>query len=54
MTTLMRTLSRGLRDLEYQLESGLFERTNGGTRPTVAGIRFAENKSSAQIENSPA
>jgi len=37
------TLSRRLRDLEYQLEATLFERTNGGTRPTVAGQEFLES-----------
>jgi DNA-binding transcriptional LysR family regulator len=31
------TLSRRLRDLEFQLGSILFERTNGGTKPTAAG-----------------
>lgn len=30
------TLSRGLRDFEFQLGATLFERTNGGTRPTVS------------------
>ncbi len=34
------TLSRRLRALEYQLGAVLFERTNGGTRPTVAGQEF--------------
>jgi DNA-binding transcriptional LysR family regulator len=34
------TLSRGLRDLEYQLGAILFERTNGGTRPTIEGQEF--------------
>jgi len=34
------TLSRRLRDLEYRLGAVLFERTNGGTRPTVAGQEF--------------
>ena len=33
------TLSRGLRDLEHRLGAILFERTNGGTRPTLAGVR---------------
>jgi DNA-binding transcriptional LysR family regulator len=37
------TLSRGLRDLEYQLGAALFERTNGGTRPTIAGHEFLES-----------
>ena len=36
------TLSRRLRDLEYRLGAVLFERTNGGTRPTVAGLEFFE------------
>ncbi|WP_338829740.1 LysR family transcriptional regulator [Bradyrhizobium sp. 27S5] len=36
------TLSRRLRDLEYQLGATLFERTNGGTRPTVIGQEFLE------------
>jgi DNA-binding transcriptional LysR family regulator len=36
------TLSRRLRDLEYRLGATLFERTNGGTRPTVAGLEFFE------------
>ncbi len=36
------TLSRGLRDLEHQLGVVLFERTNGGTRPTIEGIEFLE------------
>ena len=36
------TLSRGLRDLEEQLSAVLFERTNGGTRPTIAGQEFLE------------
>jgi DNA-binding transcriptional LysR family regulator len=36
------TLSRCLRDLEFQLEATLFQRTNGGTRPTVAGQEFLE------------
>ena len=36
------TLSCGLRDLEFQLGATLFERTNGGTRPTVAGQEFLE------------
>jgi DNA-binding transcriptional LysR family regulator len=34
------TLSRRLRDIEYLLGTILFERTNGGTRPTVAGVEF--------------
>lgn len=36
------TLSRRLRDLEHQLSATLFERTNGGTRPTMAGQEFLE------------
>ncbi len=36
------TLSRGLRDLEFQLGATLFERTNGGTRPTVVGQEFLD------------
>ena len=36
------TLSRGLRDLEGHLGAVLFERTNGGTRPTVEGEEFLE------------
>ena len=36
------TLSRRIRDLEYQLGATLFERTNGGTHPTVAGQEFLE------------
>ena len=36
------TLSRRLRDLEYQLGTELFERTNGGTRPTAAGQEFLD------------
>jgi DNA-binding transcriptional LysR family regulator len=36
------TLSRSLRDLEFQLGATLFERTNGGTRPTVAGQEFLD------------
>jgi DNA-binding transcriptional LysR family regulator len=37
------TLSRFLRGLEHQLGASLFERTNGGTRPTVAGQEFLES-----------
>jgi hypothetical protein len=33
------TLSRGLRDPEEKLGAVLFERTNGGTRPTIEGGR---------------
>ncbi len=36
------TLSRGLRDLEYKLGATLFERTNGGTRPTIEGQEFLD------------
>ena len=36
------TLSRRLRDLEYRIDAVLFERTNGGTRPTVAGLELIE------------
>jgi len=36
------TLSRRLRDLEYRLGAALFVRTNGGTRPTAAGLEFIE------------
>jgi DNA-binding transcriptional LysR family regulator len=36
------TLSRRLRDLEHRLGAILFERTNGGTRPTIAGQEFIE------------
>lgn len=34
------TLSRRLRDLDSSLGAVLFERTNGGTRPTIAGQEF--------------
>jgi DNA-binding transcriptional LysR family regulator len=34
------TLSRRLRDTEARLGAQLFERSNGGTRPTVAGREF--------------
>jgi len=34
------TLRRALRDLKYKLGATLFERTNGGTRPTVEGQEF--------------
>lgn len=37
------TLSRRLRDLETQIGSVLFERTNGGTRPTIIGQEFLES-----------
>jgi DNA-binding transcriptional LysR family regulator len=36
------TLSWRLRDLECRLGADLFERTNGGTRPTFAGQEFLE------------
>jgi len=36
------TLSRRLRDLEHRLGGVLFERSNGGTRPTAAGYEFLE------------
>ena len=34
------TLSRCLRALEYHVGAELFERSNGGTRPTAAGVEF--------------
>ena len=37
------TLSRGLRQLEYRLDAAIFERSNGGTRPTVAGQEFLDS-----------
>lgn len=36
------TLSRRLRNLEHELNAILFERTNGGTRPTLEGEEFLE------------
>jgi DNA-binding transcriptional LysR family regulator len=36
------TLSRRLCELELHLGTTLFDRTNGGTRPTPAGIEFLE------------
>jgi DNA-binding transcriptional LysR family regulator len=36
------TLSRRIRELEYRMEAELFERTNGGTRPTIIGREFLE------------
>lgn len=36
------TLSRRLGDLEYRLGTKLFERTNGGTHPTIVGREFLE------------
>jgi DNA-binding transcriptional LysR family regulator len=37
------TLSRRLRDLEHKLGATVFERTNGGTRPTIEGQEFLES-----------
>jgi DNA-binding transcriptional LysR family regulator len=37
------TLSRRLLELEHHLGAGLFERTNGGTRPTIVGQEFLES-----------
>lgn len=37
------TLSRRLRDLEYDLGAIIFERTNGGTRPTAEGQEFLKS-----------
>lgn len=34
------TLSRCLRDLEYEIGAALFDRTNGGTQPTPIGREF--------------
>ncbi len=34
------TLSRKLGDIERRLGSVLFHRSNGGTRPTAAGVEF--------------
>ncbi len=36
------TLSRRIRDLECRLKAELFERTNGGTHPTLIGQEFLE------------
>jgi DNA-binding transcriptional LysR family regulator len=36
------TLSRRLREIEEQVGAVLFERTNGGTRPTLEGQEFLE------------
>lgn len=36
------TLSRCLRNLEHKVGSTLFERTNGGTRPTIRGLEFLD------------
>jgi DNA-binding transcriptional LysR family regulator len=43
LNTRQSTLSRRLRDLEHRLGAPLFERTNGGTRPTTAGRAFLES-----------
>jgi DNA-binding transcriptional LysR family regulator len=37
------TLSRRLRGLEDELGTVIFERTNGGTRPTIEGLEFLES-----------
>lgn len=37
------TLSRRLRDLEYELGTEIFERTSGGTRPTMEGLEFLDS-----------
>jgi len=37
------TLSRRLKHIEHLLGAALFERTNGGTHPTVAGLEFLES-----------
>ncbi|MFQ3452400.1 LysR family transcriptional regulator [Bradyrhizobium sp. UFLA01-814] len=36
------TLSRRLRNLEYKLGVTVFERTNGGTRPTIERQEFLD------------
>jgi DNA-binding transcriptional LysR family regulator len=36
------TLSRSLRGLEHKLGATLFDRTNGGTRPTIEGQEFLD------------
>ncbi|MBZ4317679.1 LysR family transcriptional regulator, partial [Mycobacterium tuberculosis] len=36
------TLSRRLQSLEHALGSRLFDRTNGGTRPTIEGREFLD------------
>src|SRR5262245_4199872 len=36
------TLSRRLRSMEAMLGVQVFERTNGGTRPTIEGLEFLE------------
>ncbi|MDR3436611.1 LysR family transcriptional regulator [Telmatospirillum sp.] len=36
------TLSRRIRELEYRLGAELFERTNGGTHPTLIGREFLD------------
>lgn len=43
LNTRQSTLSRRLRDLEYRLGTPLFERSNGGTRPTRVGREFLES-----------
>src|SRR5262249_15609155 len=45
------TLSRRLRSMEAMLGVQLFERTNGGTRPTIEGLEFLE--AAAQIIGGP-
>lgn len=42
LNTRQSTLSRRLRDLEFRLGAILFERTNGGTRPTIEGQEFLD------------
>ncbi|WP_258581313.1 LysR family transcriptional regulator [Mesorhizobium sp. AR02] len=42
LNTRQSTLSRSLRDLEHQFGAILFDRTNGGTRPTEAGLEFLD------------
>lgn len=37
------TLSRRLRDLEHEIGIELFERTNGGTKPTLLGREFLDS-----------
>lgn len=34
------TLSRGIRQLEYSIDTKIFERSSSGIRPTLAGRRF--------------
>jgi DNA-binding transcriptional LysR family regulator len=38
------TLSRRLRDLEHQLGAVMFERTDGGTRPTIEDRSFSTSR----------